>query len=722
HLAAQEICLNGSCRTSWPEGGTGSSLWTASGNNIYYNSGNVGIATTSPTYALDVWGNARLATSTANVYLDFFGQYYTASDSQSTNTATTSAATGASATWSNPTNITASDNSYASKTIDYYGSSGALNATNFGFAIPTGATINGIVLDVEGKISSGSFVWTSVRLLKNGSAVGDNKTSMSMFTDIDKTLSTGGDSDLWGTTWTAEDINNTNFGATITLKDEDDTTGTVYVDHITIKVYYSYSVGKSAFASSIGIDKDNELFKISTSTGLTGKSIFSYNVAGNVGIGVDNASSTLEVAGSGRFWGDLRVGGNLATTSSARVGIVYQTGYGLVMENNGGSGYIHTDAGAHLTSGGVWTDASSEALKENFEVWNNDEVLSSIKTLAMVEYNYISEDDSVRHFGAMAEDWYDTFGLGDNVSISAKDVAMVALKGIQGLIERVDKLDEKISPATTTKTDSLEVKVIDSGWENYTLAVADNQIINENVYVKGVQVKELALFSGTIIVVGEGRFVSRVTFDSEVNFNGPVYFNKDSAGFVRLKAMATSTEVLFENEYRWPPVITVTPKSDLRNSNYWVAEETTKGFRIVINPIYNEDLDFSWQAVAVKDFIGQVAGAQETAATILGCTDAVAINFSPVANQDDGSCLYEQTVIVEDGSQSTGGGTEESQAATTEPIADISTVESTTEPASTQVLGCTDSSANNYNSAATQDDGSCQYAEIILSPSEVIDS
>jgi len=395
---------------------------------------------------------------------------------------------------------------------------------------------------------------------------------------------------------------------------------------------------------------------------------------------------------------------------------------GLVMENNGGSGYIHTDAGAHLTSGGVWTDASSEALKENFEVWNNDEVLSSIKTLAMVEYNYISEDDSVRHFGAMAEDWYDTFGLGDNVSISAKDVAMVALKGIQGLIERVDKLDEKISPATTTKTDSLEVKVIDSGWENYTLAVADNQIINENVYVKGVQVKELALFSGTIIVVGEGRFVSRVTFDSEVNFNGPVYFNKDSAGFVRLKAMATSTEVLFENEYRWPPVITVTPKSDLRNSNYWVAEETTKGFRIVINPIYNEDLDFSWQAVAVKDFIGQVAGAQETAATILGCTDAVAINFSPVANQDDGSCLYEQTVIVEDGSQSTGGGTEESQAATTEPIADISTVESTTEPASTQVLGCTDSSANNYNSAATQDDGSCQYAEIILSPSEVIDS
>jgi hypothetical protein len=290
-------------------------------NLIVYNQ--VGINTTSPAYALDVWGNARLATSTANVYLDFFGQYYTASQNQSTNTATTSAATGASATWFNPTNITASDNSYASKTIYEYGSSGALNATNFGFAIPTGATINGIVLGVEGNISSGSFVWTSVRLLKNGSAVGDNKTSMSMFTGIDKTLSTGGDSDLWGTTWTAEDINNTNFGATITLEDEDDTTGTVYVDHITIKVYYSYSVvGKSTFASSIGIDKDNELFKISTSTGLTGKSIFSYNVAGNVGIGIDNASSTFEVAGSGRFWQDLRVGGELINASITRLAVL----------------------------------------------------------------------------------------------------------------------------------------------------------------------------------------------------------------------------------------------------------------------------------------------------------------------------------------------------------------------------------------------------------------
>src|SRR3990167_2658402 len=54
--------------------------------------------------------------------------------------------------WVNPSNAQTSDNSRATSELSFVeGSSHYLKATNFGFAIPAGADIDGIVVEVERK-------------------------------------------------------------------------------------------------------------------------------------------------------------------------------------------------------------------------------------------------------------------------------------------------------------------------------------------------------------------------------------------------------------------------------------------------------------------------------------------------------------------------------------------------------------------------------------------
>ncbi len=76
---------------------------------------------------------------------------------------------------------------------------------------------------------------------------------------------------------------------------------------------------------------------------------------------------------------------------------------------------------------------SSRALKTGFEALDSGEVLAKLEQLPVTSWRYKTEDEDVRHFGPVAEDFQRLFGLGDGVSIATVDADGVLMLAVQGL-------------------------------------------------------------------------------------------------------------------------------------------------------------------------------------------------------------------------------------------------------------------------------------------------
>jgi hypothetical protein len=147
-------------------------------------------------------------------------------------------------TWSNPDYAKSNDGSYAYTTcpssIRY---SHYLKATNFGFSIPSGATIDGIKVEIDRKRDSSSSVLDYViKLVIGGSVTGSNyAVTWTNWPTSDAYASYGGSSDKWGLTPTVSQINSSDFGVVLQVEMEPPpmTTAYAYVDHIRITVYYT---------------------------------------------------------------------------------------------------------------------------------------------------------------------------------------------------------------------------------------------------------------------------------------------------------------------------------------------------------------------------------------------------------------------------------------------------------------------------------------------------
>lgn len=208
--------------------------------------------------------------------------------------------------WRNPTRAVSSNNTYATASVDGT-TTRYLECTNYGFAIPAGAIINGITVNVERSSSStsnGGSNDAAMLLVKAGTIGSTDRSTGTIYTTLDVVEAHGNATDLWGDTWTAADINNANFGAAFaaTKASSVGSAQTVSVDWIQIVVDYTLA----PTVTSINTASTNPT---ATATAVAWTVVFSASVTGvdvtDFGLvqggGVSGATIT-SVTGSGTTW------------------------------------------------------------------------------------------------------------------------------------------------------------------------------------------------------------------------------------------------------------------------------------------------------------------------------------------------------------------------------------------------------------------------------------
>jgi len=134
-------------------------------------------------------------------------------------------------------------------------------------------------------------------------------------------------------------------------------------------------------------------------------------------------------------------------SSGAEVLTVHQNGSLYIGNspglNNNTSHTIETTSGAHLTTGGVWTNASSRRLKHRINILSTDAALAALDKLVPVTFEYLSEPDE-EYAGFIAEDVPDIVATNDRKSLSPMDLIAVLTGVVKEQQEQIKSLEKSI--------------------------------------------------------------------------------------------------------------------------------------------------------------------------------------------------------------------------------------------------------------------------------------
>jgi uncharacterized protein YgiM (DUF1202 family) len=188
-----------------------------------------------------------------------------------------------------------------------------------------------------------------------------------------------------------------------------------------------------------------------------------YDDGNQVGIGTTSPKQRLEVNGSIQIHEqNSSVAGLMITQSSGDTGYIMHNrastltiGAGSVdritvdRDGNVGIGVsrpshpLEMSSGAHVTTGGVWTNSSSREKKENIEILQADVATSAVMSLQPVLFNYRNEVGE-EYVGFIAEDVPDLVAVGDRDALSSMDIVAVLTRVVQEQQRKIRELEERL--------------------------------------------------------------------------------------------------------------------------------------------------------------------------------------------------------------------------------------------------------------------------------------
>ena len=440
-----------------------------------FNSGNVGIGVTSPSYKLDVAGlintdqfsgylqaGKLLAYASSTNFATIFGLEAGGQNATTSATASGAVAVGYQALNSQTTGTQNTAVGYQALKITTTGGS------NTAVGYQAGANVTG---------SSNSFFGnqvSAVNTVSGGSSTGIGAQALQALTSGGFNTSVGALSFSLLTTG----VNNTGLGYQV----GNETTGSnnIFIGYNTAStttsgsnnIVIGYGIATPAVDSANTLNIGNLLF----GTGINGEGT---NLStGNIGIGTTSPMSRLAIEqGADTQLGGLTLGANGDNDYRS----MFMNTSGVLSFTGGDAGTFNT---ATLTAGGVWTDAPSFSwLKTDREVLGRDEMLEILSQTNIEKFKIIAEGkNGDTQIGIVLDEAHPALAShnaeGEIIGFSPMRVASVAFAGVRELIKQNANIIQTLALATSTLAD-IEARLASS-----TPTVTDSFVVETANKVK----------------------------------------------------------------------------------------------------------------------------------------------------------------------------------------------------------------------------------------------